>query len=244
MRVLFTRHLGNICEIRFIGQILCPVFLATCLDILALQIQVDGFGRFLAGEYRFDDCLRTGGDVTSGKHTRHVGSVSHRVKIDIVPFVDGNAASFGKEGQISLLADGRHNRIALDNEFRSLDFHRTAAAAGIRLAQLHACALNTGYLSVLAHHAFGGNQEFHFNAFFQRLFDLLRRSGHFGTCPAVQYENIFRPHAYGRAHRIHRDVAASDNGHPVTEVHFFAQVDFHQVINTVHHSLHVFAGDI
>ncbi|MCK7507387.1 MAG: hypothetical protein MZV70_27340 [Desulfobacterales bacterium] len=67
--------LGTSGNIGFIRQIFGPVFLTAGFHILALQIAVDGFGRFLAGKDGLDNGLRTGDNVTAGENTGNVRRV-------------------------------------------------------------------------------------------------------------------------------------------------------------------------
>jgi len=190
VRIFFPGNFGNVGEIRFVRQVFGPVFFATGLHILTLQITIDRLRRFLSGINGLDDRLRTGGNVAAGENARNVGGVSHGVVIQVVPLIDGNAAFLGDEGEIRFLADGRNNGVTFDNEFGAFDLNGTAAAALVRLAQFHARAFDARDFSILAHHALGGNEEFHFNSFFQRFFDFLGRSGHFSAGSAIQNENI------------------------------------------------------
>ncbi|OQC72775.1 MAG: hypothetical protein BWX45_00794 [Deltaproteobacteria bacterium ADurb.Bin002] len=190
VRIFFPGNFGNVGEIRFVRQVFGPVFFATGLHILTLQITIDRLRRFLSGINGLDDRLRTGGNVAAGENARNVGGVGHGVVIQVVPLIDGNAAFLGDEGEIRFLADGRNDGVTFHNKFGAFDFNGTAAAALVRLAQFHARAFDARDFSILAHHALGGNEEFHFNSFFQRFFDFLGRSGHFSAGSAIQNENI------------------------------------------------------
>jgi hypothetical protein len=127
---------------------------------------------------------------------------------------------------------------------RSPDLDGTAAAAGGGLAQFHPGALDARHLSVLPDNPLGGHEEFHLDALFQGLLDLLRRGGHFRAGPAVEDEDVFRACADGRPDGVHGDVPAADDGDVDTQEHLLAQVRPLQVIDTVDDALHVFPRDV
>ena len=111
-------------------------------------------------------------------------------------------------------ADGDDDRVQIERELAALDRHRTAAAGGVRLTQLHLLALETlDHVGVgIADDLERGGQELEDDALFLGVVDLLQTGGHFGLAAAVDDINLVRAHALGAACRVHCDVAAADNG--------------------------------
>ncbi|OPY87848.1 MAG: hypothetical protein A4E71_00822 [Smithella sp. PtaU1.Bin162] len=242
--IFFPGNLGKLGNIRFIREILGPVFFAAGFNVFTQKVAVDGFGRFLAGIDGLDHGLRSGNDVTAGENSGNVRGKCNFIIVDVVPFIDGNTAFFGNKRQISFLADGGNDGVTFNNKFRSLDLHGTAAAARIRFTQFHARTLNTRHFSIFTHYAFGGNEKLHFDAFFNGFFNFISRSRHFRTGPAIKDENFLGTGAYRRPNGIHGHVAAADDGDFISERNFLAQIDLHQVIHAVDHTLHIFTGNV
>ncbi len=152
--------------------------------------------------------------------------------------------SFGTKARSAAWPMAGMMAVAGDREFRTLDLHGAAAAAGIGLAQFHPDALDPRDLPVLADDAVRGDEELHLDALFQGLLDLLGSGGHLGAGAAVEDEDLFRTRADGRPDGIHRDVPAADDGDAVAEGDLLAQVDPLQVIDPVDDPLELLAGDV
>jgi len=234
-------HLGNV---GLVGQTLGPVLRPTRRDILAFQIAVDGHRRLLARINGLDDGLGTRNDIAAGKDAGNIRGEGYGIDVEVFPLVDGNAAFLGNEIEIRLLTDGGNQGVAGNDEFRTLDLHGAAAAAGIGLAEFHAGALHSRDLPVLPDDALGGHEEFHLDALFQCLFDLLGRGGHFRPGTAVEDEDVLGARTDRRPDGVHGDVAAADDGDLVAEENLFPEINPFQIIDAMDDALHLFAGDI
>jgi len=173
MGILHPGNLGYLGDVGLVGQTLFPVFRPARRHVFALQVTVDGNRGFLARIDGLDHRLGTRDHVAASEYAGDISSESHGIDIEILPFIDGDAALLGNEIEIRLLADGGDQGVTGNDELRSLDLHGPAAAARIGLAQFHAGAFHPGHLAAFTDHPLGGHEEFHLDALFQGLFDLL-----------------------------------------------------------------------
>jgi hypothetical protein len=172
--------------------------------------------------------------IAARKDAGHRRREGRGIGLEGVPPGHERAAAVREEPEIAGLADRRNHRIDRDRELRAFDRNRPAAARGIGFAELHSDALEGGRPPALAHHPDRGHQELEPDALFERLFDLLRRSGHLGARAAVEADDVLRAGAKRGAHGVHRHVAAAHHGYPLSQEDLLPEVHPPQVIHPVH----------
>src|SRR5699024_12192882 len=88
-----------------------------------------------------------------------------------------------------------------------------AAAGGGRLAQSHLHSLEAhDVLALVAQDLHGVVEQPELDALLLRVVDLLRPRGQLVPAAAVDDEHLVRAHALGAARRVHRHVAAANDG--------------------------------
>ncbi len=83
------------------------------LQILALEVAVDGDGRFPARGHRGDGDPGAGLHVAAGKDAFPAGGLGLRVGLDEAPGGELDAVGLGDELQVGLLADGHDDHVGV-----------------------------------------------------------------------------------------------------------------------------------
>src|SRR6185437_17047913 len=97
-------------------------------------------------------------------------------------------------------------------KLRALYGHGRAASAGIGSAKFHLHATRAGQPSLfVAEEGNGIGEHPELNSFFARVLHFLEPCGHLGFRAAVDKRSGPRAQTSGRAHRIHRRIAAADD---------------------------------
>ncbi|OPZ97152.1 MAG: hypothetical protein BWY71_01708 [Planctomycetes bacterium ADurb.Bin412] len=209
---------------------------------MAADIAVDHDGGFLAGGQGGDHGSRTRHHITGGKDARPAGDEGLLVNRQRTPFAQFqilNALGIG------LLADGHNQGVQRNLEFRTGDGNRTAAAAGVRLAQLVADKPHTGQLAVFGQNRHRSDQRLNLNAFFQPGLDFLGIGGHFIAGPAIEHGHAF--HTFlteGNAGGVHRGIAAADDADAAFGQGLILQVIRFQELDTRNDAFGILLGQI
>ena len=136
------------------------------------------------------------------------------------PVVDGQRAPLRVREALSLagaveqrvLADGADHLVALDDELGALEWHRPAAAGGVRLAQLHADHLDAVHVPVVVgEHAHRGHLKHEAHALLLGLVDLGVVGRHLLARAAIETGDLVGAQAHGRATGVHGGEAAADD---------------------------------
>ena len=201
---------------------------------LAAQIRTDGLGRMMSVRHGLDQRSRSQHHVAAGEDSWHLRG-ERGVGRDLAAF---ERHSLDVRG----LADGDDDVVGSDGEVASFDWDRLAPSRGIRLAQLHAQALEPGYLAVAGDDLHGIGQQLELHALFLGLLNFLGQSGHFNAATAIDNRHFLRAHAQGSARGVHGHVATADDNRLLARGYLLAQVHGAEEVEPVHHALRVVAG--
>ena len=209
--------------------------------LAGLNVAVQADRALAAGGYRVDSELRAGVAVAADEDILLCGLESYgichcnalcggleRADIQLAP-VDG-------------LADSADDGIDLDGlELAGTD--GLSSALLVRLAKLHDLDLQAVDLAGCGAGDLNGSVEVaELHALCHCFGDLFLICRHLVLAAAIDYVSLLGAEADSRAHNVHCDVAAADNGDLLADLDLIAEVDVAQEINAAVNALEVFTG--
>ena len=180
---------------------------------LPLEGAVDGQGGPAAGGKGLHRALGPGDQVAPGKDPRNLGRQRHRVRLQPEDGGGVKGQAGPEKAEIRGLAHRRDHRVHLQGELGAGHRHRARAAAGVGLSQLGLLGHQSPDPAV-SQQAHRQGEEMELNAFPAGLLHLRGQGRHEVSGAAIEEVHFLGPGPPGGAGRVHRGVAAADDGHP------------------------------
>jgi len=183
------------------------------VDGLAVQVAVDGHGRFVTVCDRCDDVLGPVGRVAAEEHVGHGGLERVLAQNRQTPFVERDPAVLLDPGECVLLAHGHQHRVALEMGIRLAGGHQGAPAFFV-VDGTHDLERHAGELAVRVLEALGHVIVQDRNALVNGIFLLPRRGFHLFEAAAHDDLDVGAPQPARGAAAVHRRVATAQDDDP------------------------------
>src|SRR5260370_34103083 len=160
------------------------------VHVLTIEEGMHRTGRQLPLADTFNDRLPTQLCITACEDAPAVCHEGMRIRLDGSPFRPLHAGLFIEIGYIRILAERWNDGIACNHKFRAWNWNGTAAATGIRLAQLVPDKLDARYFSVLNDDSGLLDIEYQFCALSLSVLNLIHRRRHLFDVTAIASLNL------------------------------------------------------